>query len=374
MVALRINPDVLRWSMRDSDLTVADVAAVTSRSRAVVERWLSGDEMPTKADVEKIGKRAGRSIQFYFLPKPPPESPAVAQFRSAIGRSENDATAEVAAVRSAARLQKVVRWAATDMGPDSISFPPVVGSATAYAATMRNHLHWHTQTQIDASSKSASFKALRLHVEQTGVTVLLRAMGGNNCRGFSLADSRAPLIAINRDYKLASLRTYTLLHELAHLARGNSSVCFDEDTAEERWCEQFAASFLMPEESIRAYFKYKHWDAVQVDQIEERVRLTSNRYKASWQSVAIRLRDLKLADQAVVNQVMSGSGESDSGFAPGNSRTTPVVRLDEFGSTFTRAVLDLRQNARLSEYDARRYLNVNGSQLGSLELLADGAA
>jgi Zn-dependent peptidase ImmA (M78 family) len=373
MVALRINPDVLRWSMQESGLDVEAVAKVTARSRALVEQWLSGDELPTKGDVEKIGKRAGRSVQFYFLPSPPTQSPAVARFRSSLDRSKNDSTAEVAAVRSAARMQKVVRWAADETHADPVKFPSLVSSATKYASLMRSHLHWHTQTQVDATSKSALFKALRLHVEQLGVTVVLRPMGAKNCRGFSLSDTHAPLIAINRDYKLPSLRTYTLLHELAHIARGSSAVCFDEDTAEERWCEEFAASFLMPAAHVRAYFEYKHWTGVTVDQIDDRIRLTSNRYKASWQSVAIRLRDLQLADQSVVDAVMKNSREVDSGFAP-SSRPTPIRRLEEFGSTFTRAVLDLRQQDRLSEYDARRYLNVNGSQLSSLELIADGAA
>lgn len=373
MVALHINPDVLRWSMQESGLSEDDLAAATSRSVPLVQQWLSGEAFPTKGDVEKIGARAGRSIQFYFLPRPPAESPAVAQFRSSIVRSQNDPTAEVAAVRAAARLQKVVRWASTETNADAISFPSQVNSATEYAALMRDHLHWHTQTQVNATSKSALFKALRAAIEQLGVTVILRPMGEENCRGFSLADSHAPLIAINRDYKLASLRTYTLLHELAHITRGSSAVCFDENTAEERWCEAFAASFLMPEDHVRTYFAKKHWTSVAVSEVDEKIRLTSNRYKASWQSVAIRLRELGLAGQDVVDRVMRGSGEEDRGFAP-TSRPTPIRRLDEFGATFTRAVLDLRQHEQLSEIDARRYLNVNGPQLNRLELIADGAA
>jgi Zn-dependent peptidase ImmA (M78 family)/transcriptional regulator with XRE-family HTH domain len=373
MVALRINPDVLRWSMQESGLDVEAVARATVRSRALVEQWLSGDELPTKGDIERIGKRTGRSVQFYFLSSPPAQSPAVARFRSSFDRSEADPTATVAAVRSAARIQKVVSWAAEETDSDLVRFPAVSSSADTYASVMRNHLHWHTQTQVDATSKSALFKALRLHIEGLGVSVVLRSMGEKNSRGFSLSDSRAPLIAINRDYKLPSLRTYTLLHELAHIARGSSAVCLDEDTAEERWCEEFAASFLMPAAHVRAYFEYKHWTGVAVDQIDDRIRLTSNRYKASWQSVAIRLKDLNLADQGVVNATKANSHEVDNGFAP-SSRPTPVRRLEEFGLTFTRAVLDLRQQDQLSEYDARRYLNVNGAQLRGLELIADGAA
>lgn len=376
MANLPINPAMLSWAMADSGLSVSDVAALTGRLSSTVLEWLSADSKPTKGDVEKIAHRAGRSVQFFFLPQPPAPTPIAVRFRSAIEGASADPVEELRALRTAQSLQKVARWAAEADDRHPAPLPRVTDDPTAYADQMRAFLGWNTRKQIDATSKSAVFKALRAAIESLGIVVFFRPMGENNCRGFSLPDEYAPLIAINSEYKLPSLRSYTILHELAHLARGSTAICHDEDNREEQWCNQFAAAFLMPAREVRAYFKYKRWDAVRLDQIDERIRLTSKRFKASWQSVAIRLRTLGLTSQAVVDQVFAASKEHEesSGFAPGGGRTTSTIRFEEFGSTFTLAVLSLRRAERLSEIDARRYLNVNGSELSEMRLLVSGAA
>lgn len=366
---------MLAWVMNDAGLSLDDLARVTGRPASLVEAWLAGEARPQKGDAEKIARSVRRSIQFLLLPEPPETSPLTARFRAAIAGQSADPVAERAALREAQRIQQIARWGADEAGLAASTLPPRQGSIDDYAATIRQFIGWRTDSQFSAS-KTATFKAIRAAVEARGIVVLLRPMGAGNCRGFSLPDERAPLIAINADYRLPALRTYTLLHELAHLAAGTIALCHDEDTTEERWCNAFAASFLMPEESVRSYFDYHQWTSVTLEQVPDRIRLTSNRYSASWQSVAIRLRALGLAQQDVVDHVFRRSGEYDDagGWAPPGSRTRPVIRLEEYGTTFTRAVIDLRRAERLSELDARRYLKVNGTELGQMRLLISGAA
>jgi len=240
---------------------------------------------------------------------------------------------------------------------------------------MREFLGWNTRRdQINSSSKSATFKSLRQRVESLDIVVVYLDMGEGNCRGFSLADKAAPLIAINSVYSNAALKSFTLLHELGHLANGTGAVCHFEDTAEERWCDRFASAFLLPEQEVREYFEYKQWNNVTIGNYRDRVRLTSGRFKASWKSVALRLKEMGLADQDVVDVVFSGTDDMQErgGFNPNGGRRTPEIRLDSFGTTFTRSVLTLHENESLSEFDTRRYLNVNASQLQVMRSLLAG--
>lgn len=366
-----VKPAVLAWAMEDSEVTVEVLAAKVGKDSGLVDEWLSGSKMPYKGDLEKIAKLLGRSTQFFFLPAPPQPSATTARFRAAISGASRDPGEELRSLRAAKAAQRLARWWAEEVS-QSVQFPIMEKDPARYAAEVRELLGWSPRLQVNASSKSAVFRALRAHIEQLGVVVLLRPMGEENCRGFSFPDDRAPLIAINSKYKLPTLRTYTLLHEFAHLARGHASVCHDEDTKEERWCDKFAAAFLIPEGHLRKYFESKGWSRVSLATFD-RVRLISNRYKASWQSVALRLRDLGLTSQDVVDAVFANSNEDDGGgFNANGGRTTPVVRFDEYGTTFTRAVLGLREAAQITEFDARRQLNVNRDQLESLSSLAHG--
>ncbi|GAA3300247.1 ImmA/IrrE family metallo-endopeptidase [Glutamicibacter nicotianae] len=375
MAKLAINPQILSWAIDNADVSLERVCIATGRELEIVQSWISGDTEPTKGDVQKIGRLLGRSLQFFFLSKPPEESPAVARFRSAIDGSSLDPTQELNAIRRASRLQRIARAGLETHNEDAVSLPRITSNPNNYAAIMREFLGWDTRRdQIATTSKSATFKSLRRRIESLDIVVVYLDMGEGNCRGFSLTDKVAPLIAINSAYSNAALKSFTLLHELGHLAKGSGSVCHFEDTAEERWCDRFASAFLLPEQEVLEYFSYKQWNRVTTDNYRDRVRLTSGRFKASWKSVALRLKELGLADQNVVDVVFSGTDDMQerAGFNPNGGRRTPEIRLDYFGRTFTRSVLNLYDHDSLSEFDTRRYLNVNSSELQAVRSLLAG--
>lgn len=374
MARLPVNSRVLSWALEDAEITVTQVAAATGKSKTEIEAWLSGDQKPHKGDLERIASMVGRSLQFFFLPRPPTPSLNTAKFRRAISGESARPAEELRAVRQATSMQQLTRWSAEAHAAPAVQFPIPSKSAVEYADVLRRELEWSTSTQIQATSKSAIYRQLRTLIESLGVAVVYLDAGQGNCRGFSLPDALAPLIVINSAYTLASLKTFTLLHELGHLAHGEAAMCHDPESNAEQWCDQFAAAFLMPASEVHRYFAYKEWSDVSIAQIEERVRLTSNRFKASWQAVVIRLHQLELASQDVVDRVFDSSGEVATGFSPDGGRVRSVIRLDQYGETFTRAILDLRSRQQISEFDARQQLHVNGDELNQIRVLASTGA
>jgi Zn-dependent peptidase ImmA (M78 family) len=371
MSRLPVNANVLEWALADAGVSVDLAAEITGRTPDEVRQWMSPVGVnPHKGDLEKLARRVGRSMQFFFQSRPPAPSANVARFRAAIEGSSRDPAAEIKAIRRATGIQKIVRWANSETNEFPPELPSPIEDPVEYAAILRRVLDWHTGIQTASSSKSAVFKALRARTELRGVSVLYLDAGANNCRGFSLPDTQAPLIALNSQYNLASLKSFTLLHELGHLAHGRAAVCHDPDTSEEQWCDNFAAAFMLPEAHLRAYMQFKQWEDVAPWNAHDRIRLISNRYKMSWQAVAIRLYRLGLTTQSVVDAVMSNSGEQNAGFSADGGRTRPVIRYDEYGSTVVRSVLELREQHLINEFDARKRLNVNGDELSTLKDLA----
>ncbi|KUM30327.1 hypothetical protein AQ436_12095 [Arthrobacter sp. EpRS66] len=373
MARIPINAEMLKWALSDASLTSDDVASLVQKTLDEVESWVSGAVSPHKGDVEKIAKRVGRSVSFFFLRNPPLSTGPAAQFRSSVAGESKDSASELRALRQAGRAQKLLRWAAETEGHYAVSLPEPVEPPEVFADQVREFFEWDTAAQVRATSKSAVYRMLRERVEDAGIAVIFLDAGEENCRGFSLPDDNSPIIALNSAYRMASLKSFTLLHEFAHVAKGVAAVCHDPHRKEEQWCDAFAAAFLMPETHLKQYFQFKGWKNVAETQIQERIRLISNRYGASWQAVAIRLYRLGLAGQAVVDAVFEHSGEIDKGFAPGGGRKVPQIRLDEYGSTYTRAVLALRDENQLSELDARRYLRVDGAELSALKNLTQEA-
>lgn len=76
------------------------------------------------------------------------------------------------------------------------------------------------EAQLSWSSAGVALRVWREAVEGLGVMVLMLPMGEESCRGFSIWNDVAPLIAINTAW-LPEARIFTMLHELAHLGNTN---------------------------------------------------------------------------------------------------------------------------------------------------------
>ena len=162
------------------------------------------------------------------------------------------------------------------------------------------------------------------------------------------------------------MRSYTLLHELAHLARGDSQLHHDYSKESERWCERFAAAFLLPEDSLRQYLSKGVVSKLAHDDLN-RVRLISDRYGASWQAVSIRLIRLGLAKPELYDQVKNGEQkQQQSGGAGDELRTTAVLRAEEFGTELARILHAGQRAAVISQLDVLRYLRVSQDQMRDL--------
>lgn len=360
-----VNPAVLRWAVEEAGYDVEALAVATKRSSEVVENWLEGKKSPHKGDLDKIAKLLGRNPYFFFRAKPPEVVPIVAKFRKSIEEQAVQPAEELKELRRARSVQKVADWAAQESNTRAL-LPPIGKSPEATAHDFRNALEYRISDQVRASSKSAVFREIRQQIENLGIVVLLRNAGSSNFRGFSLPHARVPLIYINAAYNLPTLRTFTLLHEVAHLIRDEETVCHDHNDADEAWCNRFAAATLMPEGHLKAYLNNKNFDYL--DGNLDAVRLISNRYGVSWAAVAIRLKSLDLATQNLVDLVEQTRGEfSDkkSGFST-VKQTVSVRRQAEFGATYPRLLIDAMEHGRLSALDAARYLRADGSQLQEL--------
>lgn len=347
-------------------MELAEISAETNKPLSLVEGWVSGDEQPHSGDLKVIAQVVGRSPLFFSLKSPPVRALPPASFRKPIGRDAHErplSSVEQKFLRLAERQQKIAIWAAEKQGEDPLELPPLHPSADQTAQAARIWLQWSPNEQVRASSKAGAFSALRNRVESRGVMVSLQDMGTDSCRGFSLPSSRIPMIVVNKSFKLGSVRSYTLLHELAHLIRGEEAVCDSPDDRTERWCDKFAAVFLMPEDHLRAYsdrwLKKSWFDADDIDS----VRRISKRYKASYHAVAIRLKELGMAGQDLIDAVQQGQLEiPESGGGGGEPQTTPVLRLRQYGAVFTRLVTTSVEQGDINPLDGQKYLDVAPSE------------
>jgi Zn-dependent peptidase ImmA (M78 family) len=371
--SIPINGDVLRWALDEAGMDTRRLAKEVAAEPADIEAWINGDSKPNASRFKLLADALERPPSFFLRKHPPQQSQAIVSLRVPFGnKGHRELTPEERVeVRRALRIQKIAKWSVQNSydvsGPE---VPSLSSSPEQSAEVVERWLSWDRQEHYRRrTSKSAVMKLLRRRIESTGILVLQYSLD-KAIRGFSNYDADVPLIAFNSKSYVSSARSYTILHELAHLLFREQAVCGSSDDAHERWCDEFAAAFLMPRVDLLNYVT-RSLGLVNVgpDDIVT-VANVSDYFKASYQSVALRLWNLNLAPFSLYTAVRSAGSkiEIEEGFARGGAKT-PELRMRQFGVTYPRLLIDACRSQRLSQSDLRTYLDVNGEQLAVLAQL-----
>jgi len=374
-----ITPEVLDWAIQESGYGLAKVSEYLRVSEAEVRGWLSGGGQPKLTQFRKLAAFLKRPEAVFFLPSPPRAPRVEVEFRHPPGvkdRSPNPK--ERLRIREAARLQRGLAWALRELGKEGARLPKASASSAAeqVAARARELLGISVDKQLAWKSAYQALGAWRSALEDSGVTVLLLPMGKDAARGFSLWDERVPLVAANTHWN-AQARAFTLFHEYGHLLTRTSSLCaaarpgsWDDGDRVERWCEEFAAAFLLPWSTVESLLKARGWRPGQRITELDPASWLSRKLHASLRATVLRLIGRRVADWSLYRKIPPVSDQKPEGGGGGEGRHRPDIRIDEYGLRTARIFLEGMQRDVLTRDDVLSYLDVADTDVPVLQELA----
>lgn len=276
-------------------------------------------------------------------------------------------------------MQGVTAWLAREAGevPLELSRVRRTTAPERAAGTVRETLGIALEEQIGWKSTSQALHGWPAALDRSGIVVLLLSMGKDGARGFSMWDDFAPLIAVNTHWNPAA-RAFTLLHELGHLITRTGSICAETGTKRslpksddiERWCEQFAAAVLMPEEAIANVLKNVAPTLLTTSGGLPAAARISNTFSVSLRAAALRLIELGHADKELYGRLPTASdAKPKGGGAGGSGRTRTVNHLDRYGRRVATTVVTALQRDVIDSSTALRYLDLSYHGLEQLAAL-----
>ncbi len=292
-----IKPAVISWALHQADVSPTDL-----KQSEKVEKWLDGSAQPTFNQLQDFARAIHLPFGYLMMSEPPVLEKPIPDFRI----RKNNSTRYSQELTEAINLQQLrqdwFRDYAIDQGFDHVSW---VESATLQedpsevAAKLR--IEWNFSTLENAQPYEDSRREIFNFVEDLDVLISVAGYIGSNRRGFdveefsgfSLFDHYAPLIFVNGKESHAA-QIFTIFHELGHLVLGQSGVSepsieqvvSHSESTSEQWCDEFAASFLMPAPEVRSMFEG--------DLSENSILRLARRFRVSALSFLNRLRDLNL--------------------------------------------------------------------------------
>ncbi len=387
-----VKPELLRWARESGGFSPQQAA---ERARVLVERllsWENGTEKPTVAQLRNLANVYRRPLAVFYLPEPPKTFDALHDFRRL--PQSNPRHRWSPELHLAIRRAHLRREVALDLYetleleiPKFSTRVSLSDDAETAGRLLRESLRVTYEQQVRWRDQWVAFRAWRDAFEVAGVLVFQSTdVSVEELRAFSLGDLPLPAAVVNIDDHVLG-RIFSIHHELAHIALGETGLC---DLNERRrtplyeqqieiFCNHVAGAILVPaihllqESVVAATTGPTSWT-------DEEILLLAHRYSVGRETIVRRLLILGKTTEAFYErkrrqyqeefeslkqreeQRKAERADQGSGGPPPSRMTVSTA-----GPLFTRLVLEAYQQEKITGSDLADYLDIRFNHLPKVE-------
>lgn len=367
-----VTPSVLEWARLEAGLSPERAAKRVRVSPDRLLAWERGETKPTLRQAQTLARLYHRALSIFFLPEKPSLPPLAAEYRRLPGIQPGMESPELRlAIRVMSQRRQTAIALSEELGHPILEFtlaahlsepPQTVG------ARLRSALGVTAQEQLDWGDEWQAWRRWREAVESIGVLVFqFPKVSLQQVRGVTLPQFPLPVIGINSKETSPGARSFTLLHELTHLALAaghEEEVALRERRPDSDWqrveqfAEEVAGHALIPHETLAVFLqqaavRQDAWDIPLVRQLASKFRVTplamATRLRAAGAFSWDGYRRWKEEWDAYVASLPPKRG----GFA------SPVEKtIGRAGRPFAQLVLEAMDANRITAVEACRYLDL----------------
>jgi Zn-dependent peptidase ImmA (M78 family)/DNA-binding XRE family transcriptional regulator len=366
-----VNPTVLTWARQESGYPPEPVAKRLNVKPEHLLAWERGESKPTVRQAQNLAKFYHRPFGVFFLPQPPALPPLAAEYRRLPGVRPGDESPEFRlALRVMSHRREVALELSEELGTPVEDFriaAHLSESTEAVGARLREALGVTDDEQLAWTSDWQAWRRWREAVEMAGVLVFqFPSVSLAQARGVTLFKFPLPAIGINSKDSSPGARSFTLLHELTHLALavGNEERAALGETRDdagwlevERFAEETASTALIPSDMLSSFLKKMDvspdaWDI-------PLMRSLASKFNITPLAMATRLRATGVLSWDGYNRWKSEWNRYLDTLPKRKGFASPVGKtLGRSGRPFVQMVLEALDMNRITAVQASRYLDL----------------
>lgn len=387
-IKLKINHDVVKWARETSGYSASEVSKKLSINEEIINKWENEDCEISITVLRRLSKQYKRSFEVFLLSRAPQER-SDPKYRL----SEELQPADMQKLKLIIRDAKWVQDTAEELNEklqmyeEKIHKYKISFAATEAAEIERKEFNVTINDQESWKDKKDALNEWIYAIESKGILIVQISMP-RWVRGFSMPDRVPQLIALNA-LDAPTARIFTLFHEYAHILLDESGVCNPSnlnilETSDQRsievWCNNFAASFLMPEGELRSLINQHGINQRGISKL-------CYELKVSKEALLIRLYRLKIIEDNYFKQEVELAHRESLSYlekeiskskkriekmrSEGKSLKLNILSKAkrEHSVNFIRLVLNSRKEGIITTKDAMDYLSVGAENLDKLGTL-----
>ena len=264
IIKINVKPSLLQWAREQSGCGIEEIAKKLNIKPERYVNWEeSGQNIPL-GKLKEISRQFKRQLAIFFLPDPPPKLKIPKDFRNIKFRGLGLSTELRLAIR---RCYKFLDLARDIQGEDywnsRYSWVKAVENImkarkAIVSIDLINWLREKLKIEIDIQRKfkkpGDAFKAWRKSIEEElGIFIFQFPMPMVEIQGFCLTENPPYAVVVNSRHADTG-KIFTIFHELAHIFKHESGICWPDLSSESKDAEyeynKFAAQFLIPDENV----------------------------------------------------------------------------------------------------------------------------
>ena len=359
-----VHPHVLRWARETRLLTVAQAALRLGWAIERLEAVEHSDEIDNE-DLESLASCYKLSTATLLMPdtlpadRYPPRT--IDDYRLHYRAEQEPLSIKTQVyVENAFELIELldeINDADPDVAPRPLlPFAELTDNPAHIARRERARIGVDIEAQLGWEKDKEAFLRWREIVEAQDVVVHKLAMDEPHVRGFAVYRKGYGLVAINSNDDLRA-RIFTLLHEYAHILLHMGGISDqNRQVPVERWCNQFAANFLMPEEPFQQEYERLFPKGEVSDWAVARL---ASRFKVSKASAAIRFEELGIAEPGFYDRLKAEWEQGQKHRAGGGGGNDAIeTDLGRFGTAHVTTIAHALERGVIDRLEAQYALDV----------------
>jgi len=379
-------PILLVWARERAGYTIEQAAGRLPVLPERLAAWEAGMARPTVKQLRRLGGIYGRPLAVFYLPEPPrgPQQP-LRDHRRIWGEEPEGISPTL---RKEIDIAEDRRELALELLSLQDEEPPTLRlrarldeDPNAVAARFRRKLGITVEHQLGWSARYDGFNAWRDAIEKIGALVLqMTDVPIAEARGFSISDRPLPAVVANiKDSPRA--RSFTLIHELTHVALHESGVCTLDDAERiEVFCNRVAGAVLVPADVLRAEEVVREHGS-EPEWADREIEGLARRFSVSREVVLRRLLILGRTDQAFYqrkrNEYIEEYREAEERRKSEPTEPRPIPRdliaVARTGQYLSLLVLSSYARGRITASDVADYFGIRIKHLAAVERRVFGA-
>lgn len=351
-------PKTARWARQYRGVSDAEAAKALGNSVERLRLLETNGGPITAGELQRLAKKYRLPEATLAMPEPPPVPPAPEDFRTLEGRDATLSIKTLEAISTAQERQQQlaeIQEALGETAQPQLARFAVTDDAAATAQSERAQLKFTVSRQQELADAHKIFGDLRERIESKGVSVYVLQFALSDCRGFSLLSTGiGPTIVISTKETEWGARNFTLAHEYAHLLLRRPGISDERGgNRVERWCNLFAAEFLMPRSLISQLFRSSNSD---LDY--DTLRLRAGALGVSRQALALRLQELRIAPPGFFDRIVEAQGKRKPSAKKKGGGNYVNNQLFSLGPRFRSYVARALDSRRIGPVDASRLMQL----------------